>query len=100
MAKMIRRFHLKAVRETVQPVDMPKRARVLLIYPGIKHGTICMDAEQVEDADTKAFDRTHHRYFQVCSAGDVIPDGALAGSVSVLINGESRAYHVYEVRGR
>ena len=84
-----------------QTVDMPKRAKVLYVYPNDAH--IAIDAAVVEDADTRAFDVKHQRYFEVVASGQPCPEGTHLGSVSVHEGGKkasTRGFHVYEVRGR
>lgn len=99
MAKMVRQFTLnKAIRDP-QAIGMPKRARILSVQS--VNARVLIDAEVYEDEDTKAFDRAHQRYFQLVSAGELIPEGAQVGSfVSTSPERQTRVYHLFEVRGR
>lgn len=95
MTAMIRTFYLNPVAGK-QAIDMPKRARVLYVYP--LNGKIAMDVVQDEDADTRAFDTKNQRYFEAVNTGNVCPDGQHLGSCAGSKGG--LASHVYEVRGR
>lgn len=100
MSLTVRRFELGFGAEQ-QQIDMPRRARILYVYWGVKK--IALDCTVYDDADTKAFDLPHHRYFIVVRTGGLIPDGVYVGSVSLANGGTDAirgAYHVYEVRGR
>ena len=84
-----------------QTIDMPKRAKVLSVYPADAH--IAIDAAVIEDADTRAFDIKHQRYFEVAAAGQFCPEGTHVGSVSLEEGAKkksARGFHVFEVRGR
>lgn len=97
MTAMIRTVRLE-IRNGKQAIDLPKRARPLYIYrDGEK---IAMDCVQDEDADTRAFDVNHQRYFEVITRGDVCPAGAHVGSICQGTVKSGTAFHVYEVRGR
>lgn len=101
MANFIRSYSLNFSRPK-QTIDMPKRARVLHVY---RDGNrIALDAVLVEDADTRAFDVKHQRYFEVVATGGACPEGSHVGSVTLDVGSGKKvtttAFHVYEVRGR
>lgn len=99
MTAMIRTVYLTHAGGK-QAVNLPKRARPLHVYRSGE--SIAIDVVQDEDADTRAFDVSHQRYFEVVTRNGVVPLGARIGSVELTVGSRSAAvaFHVFEVQGR
>lgn len=68
----IRSFSLE-VGTQVQVVTIPRRARIIAVTWETRITVYCLVDE---DADTRAFETTHHRQFQIAVAGQQAPEGA------------------------
>lgn len=90
--------------ERKQAISMVRRARVISVYA--QGENIALDAEVLEDNDTRAFDVDYQRFFQVVASGRERPaEGVYVGSVTLPVvklphkKTETVAFHVYEVKG-
>lgn len=102
MSTLIRTFGIN-YGERKQAISMVRRARVIFVYA--QGENIALDAEVLEDNDTRAFDVDYQRFFQVVASGRERPEGSYVGSVTLSVvklphkKTETVAFHVYEVRG-
>lgn len=96
MARQILKYLLDGTAP-VQAIEMPRRARVI---------SVCWDrvapalfAELVVDADTKAFEVRHMRYFAIVHSGGTVPEAAgYIGSCVSRPGPRLVDHHIYEVR--